>query len=86
MKDKDYKASMSFELKDGTTIHIAEEDVKAISDKIIVEMLINHQKKFMDSVLIQKGRQLYDILEKEKDNMTNTMKKDYLKAILEFMK
>lgn len=81
------KAAMAFELKDGTIIWISDEDIKNISEKIVLNGILD--KKVFLSINkddnVTKAQQLQEILNKEK-GMPPDLRIQYYEEILRLYK
>lgn len=82
------KAAMAFKLSDGTVLLISKEDANQIANSFITSMLINnrHQVVLSKDTAIEKSNLLYKIVIEQKERMSNEVKEQYLKAILELIK
>lgn len=82
------KASMAFQLKNGEILLISKEDVEEIASKLIMEMVINKQNQVWmhKSTAVEKCNLLYKIVIEQKDKMSEDVRDNYFKAMLELVK
>lgn len=82
------KSSMAFQLKNGEVLLISNEDVAEIANKLIIEMMINKQNQIImyKSTAIEKCNLLYKIVIDQKEKMTDDIRNNYFKAMLELIK
>lgn len=81
------KSSMSFQLKDGTILLISNEDIQEIAGKIVLEAILNGNCKINISKnhSLEKCDLLYRIVREQGSSMDDEQKRNYLKAIYEFI-
>lgn len=84
MKKEIASTGSSFTLQDGTIINISKEDVKAIADKLVVEMIVSDQTKVFvtDDNARKRAQLLYDVYKNNSKEMSPEVKADYLNNIL----
>lgn len=82
------KAAMAFQLKNGEILLISKEDAEEIANMFIVEMCLNNQNQVWmnKSTAIEKCNLLYKIVIEQKDKMSEDVKENYFKAMLEIVK
>jgi hypothetical protein len=82
------KSSMAFELKNGEVLLISKEDIQEIAMKVIVEMCSNNRSKIYlyKDTSIEKCNLLYKIVLEQKDKMSEDVRNNYFKAMVELIK
>lgn len=79
---------MAFQLEGGEVLLISNDDVNEIADKLIMKMILNKQNQIImyRSTAVEKCNLLYKIVLEQKDKMTDDLKQEYFKAMLELIK
>ena len=78
---------MVFETKDGVQLKLTGEDVQEIATRLMVKMVGTGLNYFyVQSTAVEKCKLLYQIVTEQRDKMSDEVREQYLKGILEFLK
>lgn len=81
------KSSMGFKLPDGSTFLLHNEDIKKIASELLIHIIsLNQDRVFLlKDTALEKANRIYEIYQREKDDMSDKEKQLCLSKIIKFL-